>query len=191
MVSVPAAPTRRPQTGDPAPVVTIRREDGNTLALSQLWQEGPAVLVFLRYFGCTFCREHIAQLRHDEARFHELGATIALITLGTPEASAEFCTSRAPEDIFVCLSDTEKEAYRAYGLRRAETAELLSPHVWARGMQNMLHGYFAGMPKGDVYQMPGVFIVDREGIVRYAHRHKDAADNPPNAELLDVLAVLP
>lgn len=190
MTSVMTHPEIGPQIGDPAPDVTVRREDGSPIALSHLWQNGPVVLVFLRHLGCTFCREHIAQLRQDEARFRELGATIALISLSSPEATAEFCATRAPEDIFVCLSDPEKQAYRAFGLRRADIGELLAPHLWARGLQNMLHGHFAGMPKGDVYQLPGVFIVDRAGVVRYAHRHRDAADNPPNFELLDVLGAL-
>lgn len=190
MASVMTGVAEGPQVGEPAPDVTMRRDDGSEFTLSQLWQNGPAVLVFLRYFGCTFCREHIAQLRHDEARFRELETTIALISLGTPEATAEFCASRASEEIFICLSDMEKQAYRAFGLRRVDMAHLMTPHVWARGIQNMLHGYFAGMPKGDINQLPGVFIIDREGIIRYAHRHKDASDNPPNAELLDVLASL-
>ena len=36
--------------------------------------------------------------------------------------------------------------------------------------------------------MPGVFVIDRSGVIRYAHRNKDVADNPPNDELLDAIA---
>jgi peroxiredoxin len=44
---------------------------------------------------------------------------------------------------------------------------------------------------GDDYrQMPGVFVIDRTGVIRYAHRNRDVSDNPPNDELLEALAAL-
>ena len=49
----------------------------------------------------------------------------------------------------------------------------------------------AGVIRSDrLFTMPGVFVIDRKGIVRYAHRNKDVADNPPNDELLDAIAAI-
>lgn len=189
-VTAVSAPLQEINMGDMAPDVTVRRDDGSEISLSQLWRDNPVVLVFLRHLGCIFCREHVARLRHDEARFHELGATIALITMGQPHETAEFCAARAPEEIFICLSDPEAQAYRAFGLSRGTSAEVMAPRVWGRGLQAMLHGNFPGIPRRDPMQMPGVFIVDRSGTVRYAYRSKDSADNPPNGELLNALAAL-
>jgi peroxiredoxin len=36
--------------------------------------------------------------------------------------------------------------------------------------------------------MPGVFLVDRSGIIRFIHRYRDISDNPPNELLLEWLA---
>lgn len=36
--------------------------------------------------------------------------------------------------------------------------------------------------------MPGIFIVDRTGIIRFIYRYRDIADNPPNELLLEQLA---
>lgn len=37
--------------GDPAPEVEIEDAAGEPLALSSLWRERPALLVFLRHYG--------------------------------------------------------------------------------------------------------------------------------------------
>ena len=130
----------------------------------------------------------MAQLRRDTTLFKQHHACVALITVGSPDDTAHFCADRARGVTFLCLSDAEKHAYHAYGLSRNSARELLmSPRLYARGFQAALHGHFIGMPKGDPFQMPGVFVVDAGGIVRCAHRHKDAADNPPNADLFAVL----
>jgi len=180
-----------PIVGEAAPLIDVRcAEDGSAYALADLWQKGPAVVVFLRHFGCAFCQEHIAQLRRDLDRFQQYGANIGLLTVTPPANAKQFCEDRDLTTSFTCLCDPAKNAYHAYDLSRGTSYELLSPHVIARGLQATLHGHFNGRPKGDPFQMPGVFIVDQGGIVRYVHRHKDAADNPPNAELLAVLKEL-
>lgn len=130
-------------------------------------------------------------MRLDTERFTHYNATVALISVGSPADTAAFCESREIGLPFVCLSDAEKRAYAAYGLSRGTVSELLlSPRLWGRGLRATLHGHFAGLPKGDPFQMPGVFIVDQAGMICYAHFYEDASDNPPNAELFAVLDAL-
>jgi peroxiredoxin len=38
--------------------------------------------------------------------------------------------------------------------------------------------------------MPGTFVIDRQGVIRYAHRNRDVSDNPSNQEILDALEPL-
>ncbi len=42
---------QRLRPGDPAPEVTIEDAAGEPLALSALWRERPALVVFLRHYG--------------------------------------------------------------------------------------------------------------------------------------------
>lgn len=180
-----------PQAGEPAPDVSLTQSgNGEAVCLSRLWAERPLALVFLRHLGCAFCREHTAQLHRDAARFEAMGVAVALISVAGAEDTAAFCAERRLAPPFLCLSDPEKRAYRAYGLGRGTNSELFAPQVIRRGFQAALHGHFQGMPKGDPFQMPGVFIVDRSGIIRYAHKYRDASNNPSNEELLRVLASL-
>ena len=186
------APHIRPTIGDCAPDAMVSVAiDAPPILLSSVWKEGPALLVFLRHLGCIFCREHVAMLRADQGTFERLHTRVALVTLNTPNSTINFCEDRVPNATFVCLSDQTKQAYQAYGLSRTNTRDLLlSPHIYSRGFQAALHGHFNGIPTVDPFQMPGVFIVDQSGIIRYAHRHKDAADNPSNSTLIEVLEAL-
>ena len=47
-----------------------------------------------------------------------------------------------------------------------------------------------GVPKGDVAQRPGTFVLARDGTVAFAHYSKDSSDNPDTAELLRVVRTL-
>ena len=54
-----------------------------------------------------------------------------------------------------------------------------------RGVQAALRGYGVGKPVGDVWRMPGAFLVDRGAIV-WAHEPKHAGDHPDLAEVAAV-----
>src|SRR5207244_8693594 len=96
-------------------------------SLSAFWRAGPAVVVFLRYFGCPFCQSQVVQLREDRERFADLGAGIVLIGQGSPSDAVEF-TERMRQP-FECLVDRDRSAYRAYGLVRATATQVFGPQV--------------------------------------------------------------
>ena len=128
------------------------------------------------------------QLRDDRERFERAGATISLIGLGPHTRAQLFCDDRHVP--FECLSDPSQDAYRAFGLERGSNRQLFGPQLLLRYARALLkRDVESATLSGDDYrQMPGVFVIDRTGVIRYAHRNADVADNPPNDELLDALA---
>ena len=136
-----SVPQQNPQVGEKAPDIKLLRADGGEFTLSQLWQNGPAVLVFLRHLGCMFCREHIGVLQEDRERFEELGAVVALITFRPPEEASAFCAGRGVDEFCICLSDTKKEAYRAYGLARGSNAEMFTTNVVTRSFRAAMRSW--------------------------------------------------
>lgn len=121
-------------------------------------------------------------MRRDYEEFRRRGAEIVLITQGDERQTESFCRER---DLpFPCLADPERKAYAAYGLGHGSLVQVLGPRVWVRGIQAARKGYGMGKPVGDPWQMPGVFVIDRSGIIRFAYYSRDAADNPPNELLL-------
>jgi peroxiredoxin len=123
-------------------------------------------------------------LREDHSRFRDKGAQIAIVTQGSPEQTAELSARYGAE--FLCLSDPSREGYRAYGLARGSFAQVMSPRILLKAAASALQGN-VGRQVGDVFQMPGTFVIDRAGIIRYCHRNRDSADNPPNEAVLAAL----
>jgi peroxiredoxin len=128
-------------------------------------------------------------LRDDRESFEEAGANVALIGLGEPDQAERFCVRwRLP---FTCLTSPDRSAHRAYGLRRGTFNQLAGPAVWLPWLRNQVTGRPQGkFGQGDVAQLPGTFVVDTAGIVRYTHVGRRSSDNPSNDELLAALAGL-
>src|SRR5207247_5728355 len=114
-----------PAVGAPAPDALLLDGDGRSVTLSSQWRDEPAVLVFLRYFGCPFCQTQVVKLRDDQRRFLEAGATVVLIGQGTAEHWDGFRDRlHVP---FPCLLDSTCSAYREYGLARGSLARIVTP----------------------------------------------------------------
>jgi peroxiredoxin len=126
----------------------------------------------------------VVDVREDYPRFQEAGGDVAVVTMATPELAADF--GRRHNLPFVVLADRDREAYRAFGLGQGTLGQLAGPAIWSAGLKAVLrHG--VSFPKQDPWQMPGTFVVDTGGIVRYVHRPRHQADRPSHDEIVAVL----
>jgi len=173
-------------TGSPAPDLELQTTDGDAVRLSTAWAERPAVLVFIRHFGCVFCRQQILDLRSNVSKFAAAGVNLALVTQGEPGETKDFVAKyRWPGETFC---DPGRAAYEAYGLGMATLSEAISPGVVVAAGRAALRGAFQGrVHGGEGRQMPGLFIVDTAGVVRYAHPFRHAGDQPTSRELLKIV----
>jgi prostamide/prostaglandin F2alpha synthase len=181
---------RGPGVYDRAPDVSLLDMTAREATLSDYWRAEPAVVVFLRYFGCPFCQSQVVRMRDERERFQEAGAGIVLIGQGSPSDAVAF--TRRMNQPFECLVDPDRAAYRAYGLARARPAQVVGPRTALPFLRANLNRETLqrGLQGGKFLQMPGTFVVDTEGLVRMAHRNRHVADTPPNQRILDVLAAL-
>lgn len=176
-----------PLPGDPAPDLTLARaDDGTPVRLSDLWREKPLLLVFVRHFGCVFCRLEIARLRRLHPTLRER-AHVAVVIQSPPGKAREQLTGRyAPP--FAVLSDPERLSYRAYGWGALTIWQMLKPRVWARGLAATLAGHLPGKEEGDLRQKSGIVAIGRDGRIAARHDPTDAADFPGDAALVAMVA---
>lgn len=158
-----------------APEVEVTLSSGEKVPLKSLYEGQRLALIFLRHFGCVFCREHVGQLR----RSPELN--IAFVTLGTPEQTEEFREKMSSPHKFI--SDPQKELHKLFDLHQGGLAQILNPHVLVRGLNALLKGYLQGKPTHDPMQLPGVFLIEKDGSVTWQQRGKDIADNPSPGDI--------
>lgn len=183
-----------PEVGDLAPDALLIDLERRDVLLSRLWSERPAVVVFLRYFGCPFCQTQVVNLRNEHERILRAGANIGLVGHGDPEAAAAFASSK--ELPFPLLLDRDRGTYRAYGLVQGKAMQVLSPQVALPWIKAELSPETRqrGLMGGSFRQMPGTFVIDTRGVVRarggtirMAHRNRHFADAPSVGRLLAVL----
>ena len=107
-------------------------------------------------------------------RFHPQ-LPIAFVAMASPEDAEAFRLKARSPHPFLC--DHDKELYASFGLREATGKQVFGPRVFARGFGATLRGHWVGKPIGDPWQMPGVFLIERDGQVSWEYRSGDAADN--------------
>ena len=151
------------------------------MMLAELSEEQPVMLVFLRHFGCTFCREALSDLGKSRAKIEDMGFAIALIHM-SPATEAESLLKNYGLEGLQHYSDPECEIYRAFGLERGSASQLFGPTVVWRGFKAIFQGHGVGTLAGDGFRMPGLFFLFRNEVWG-SFRHRTAADRPDYLEL--------
>jgi hypothetical protein len=158
-------------------LATVQTESGASLLA--LTQASPVLLIFLRHFGCSFCRQTIskvAELRHElEAR----GVRPVFVHLGTPEIAKAHFDYYGLGDM-ERIHDPDALLYRhpVFGLGRTNPySHLLRPKVIAGWLKGAIFRYGLGKIQGDGEQMPGLFFLRGPVVVR-SFVHRTIADQP-------------
>jgi peroxiredoxin len=136
----------------------------------------PLLLLFLRHFGCTFCREAVDDISRRRREIDAQGTPLAFVHLGTEEKAQWFFKPYGLLDV-PRFSDPDGRLYQAFGLLRAELRQYLNAESILRMLGAWSRGHFLGYPAGDIQRMPGAFLMDR-GEIRKAFRHKLVSDRP-------------
>lgn len=158
------------------------------VSLLEISEQAPVLVVFLRRFGCTFCREAMSDLAKQRQEIQDRGVRIVVVHMvEAPEARAYL----ERYDLGMMhgvgqISDPERKLYKAFELARARFRQLFGIGVIWRGLvATVLGGHWLGHMAGDAMQMPGAFLVKRGAIVR-AYRHATAADRADYCEVAGV-----
>jgi len=122
------------------------------------------------------------RLHNARKKINEAGFNIFLVGLGTQKQAEKFREEFSLSFQIIC--DPQKELYRMYDLKGGTIADVASPSILLKGLRAMSLGYRPGIPGRDVMQLPGVFLIDTNGNIRYSYFSKDASDHPSVETLL-------
>jgi peroxiredoxin len=177
--------------GEPAPDFTLPAVDRpETISLSHYRGKSPVFLALFIGLWCPFCRRAIAQMGAMEPKLNAAGVK-ALGIVATPPDNARLYFKFRPTRLRLA-ADPELVTHRAYGLPKpANTPELAEqiattrinptgelseplPIMEAGAVIGRFDSY-SGTPtdQADMErqfpQLKGYFMIDRDGIVRWAH----------------------
>lgn len=161
---------------------TVSTESGR--ALPELLHESPVLLVFLRHFGCSFCRQAISDVSDVRERLAKLGVRPVFVHMGPPEIARRTFAHYGIEDA-ERICDPTATLYAAFGLGKksvySQPFDLRVLKSWF--LEGVLFRYGIGQIEGDGDQMPGVFFLRGGDVVR-SFVHKSVADRPDYLRLV-------
>ena len=138
------------------------------------------MVIFLRHFGCTYCRKTLATYKsfsesQSDKMFSPLFIHMSSIHDGTQMLESYGLGGVAH------ISDPEQRLYKLFSLHRGSLLQHFGPSVLKKGIKDLfIHGL--GGIKGDGFQMPGVFLVNEKGVIN-SYIHNTVADDVNFARL--------
>ncbi len=148
----------------------------------------PVLLVFLRHFGCTFCREALADIAKQRDNIEGQGTRIVFVHMTTDDIAERYFNRYGLEGA-IHISDPECKFYAAFGLVKGNFTQLFGLSSWIRGFSaGVVAGHGVGPQLGDGFQMPGVFVI-QDGEVKSSFIHKLASDRPDYLDLVKCCAM--
>jgi peroxiredoxin len=160
-----------------------RTESGRTLL--ELVDESPILLIFLRHFGCSFCRQTLDDVSQIRNQIEGRGVRPVFVHLGTPERAKPYFDYYHLSDI-ERVSDPEASLYASTVFQvpqKSVFSQFLVPAVWKAWLLGAVRKHGIGMIQEDADQMPAVFYLRERAIAR-EYRYKTIADRPDYLKLI-------
>lgn len=165
--SVPAVPddaakVQPLEAGQKAPSAVLRGPDGRQAVLAELYSAKPTVLIFYRGGWCPFCNAHLSQIAKAEPKLLELGYQVVAISPDRPEELAK--TLKEQKLSYELLSDSDAALARAFGLAfRVDDPTIEKYQGFGIDLEEASGEDHHQLP------VPAVYLVDTEGVIRFAH----------------------
>jgi peroxiredoxin len=155
-----AAQPRTPSTGEGAPDFTLPSTSGNDVTLSTFRGARPVLLAFFPLAFTSVCTAELCAFSEDFDQFAGRGVEILPISVDSVPTLREFKSKYGMK--VDLLSDFKREVSRAYG--------------------TLLEDKF--------FSQRAYFLIDRDGIVRWAHVEAATGQRRENEEILRQIAAL-
>ena len=145
--------------------------------LYALSNKSPVLLVFLRHFGCIFCREALKDLSLKRSELVQKGVHIVFVHMADNETADKYFKKYNLSGVDH-ISDPECKFYAAFSLAKGTFSQLFGLKNWIRAAEITTLGTPISITQiGDGFQMPGIFVL-KSGRILESYIHKSAADRP-------------
>ena len=165
------------KAGAMLPAVTLTDQLGHQVDIAALAADQPLVITFYRGGWCPFCNLQLHELAASKADFDKRGVRLVAISVDKPSEEAK---TQAKDGVaFPMLSDSKLVAHKAFKV----------VHVTGEEEQKKMAGFgvdlgaYSGEKHGN-FAVPAIFMVDKTGVIRFAHVDEDYKTRPSAKQLL-------
>ncbi len=149
------------------PAVVVQTVEGTGLDLAATVAQKPTLLIFYRGSWCPYCNRHLAALAEVEPELLKLGYQI--LAISPDEAPGLRAAAEKNHLNYRLLSDRAMHASAAFGLAFRVDAATAEKY---RGYKIDLPPV-PGEPAARWLPVPAVYVVGRDGVVKFVHTDPD------------------
>ena len=153
--------------GARVPAVTVKAIDGTDLELTAALEKKPTLLIFYRGSWCPYCNKHLAAMAEIEPQLLALGYQI--IALSPDEAKGMEAATAKSHLSYRLLSDHAMQAASAFGVAfRVDEKTIKAYSGYGIALTPV-----PGEPAARWLPVPAVYIIGRDGKVKFVHTDPD------------------
>jgi len=168
-----------------APDFKGKDQNGTELNLKDMRKQGPIVLVFYRGYWCPYCSKYLKTLEDSLELIKEKGGQLVAITLEQDSGIAK--TIEKTKAAYSIISDGDKKISTAYNVLYKVDERTVGRYKVA----NIDLAANNGQKPDAVYlPIPAVYIIGKDGEIKYRFFDPDYKKRAPVKEILDNLTGL-
>lgn len=152
--------------------LVVRSSSGQDMTIGDIRNERRGILVFVRHFGCIFCRDRVAQTIAEVKHQITDDEFVAIVGNGTTPMAQDFIDTFKLD--IPLYTDRLGTVYRALGMERKLG---LGPRSWLSAISAFRKGHRQGQVSGDPLQQGGALVFDTDGRVVHSQTDESAGDN--------------
>ncbi len=168
--------------GDKVPYFTLKNALGNIVSLYALLQNGPVIFNWYRGGWCPYCNIELRYLQQYLHKFKEYGATLVALTPELPDKSLS--TKEKNELSFEVLTDYNNEVAKKFHIVFNLNEELIDIYNNFHKLED-----YNGVETNEL-PVPATYIIDKDGVIRYAFVDSDYRKRAELEDLLNVLKTI-
>jgi len=172
------------QAGVEAPDFEALNFKGKKVNLSDLYTDGPVVLIFYRGSWCPYCNAQLHQLQSRIEDFKKYSASLVAVSIDKIDKAAEAVEGNDLE--FEIISNPEGDIIEKYDLMYQVPDELNKLYKEKYNID-----LEAASGRTDhVIAIPATYIIDTNGIIVFAYANEDYKIRTSVEEILEELEAL-
>ncbi len=167
MQVAPSAQAVEPiDVGEAAPTARMESVAGGVVEMAEVYRQQPTVLVFYRGGWCPYCNRHLSDLAKVEDELRGMGFQVVAVS---PDRSSQLRRTLDKQELsYTLLSDADAALAKAFGLAfKVDDATLSKYDEYGISLEK------ASGQDHHILPVPAVYLIDAEGVVRYAHWDPD------------------
>jgi hypothetical protein len=158
--------------------------EANVIQMRMLWQNQPAIFVFLRHFACIACRAHAKQIWDDREKYEANGGKIIFVGNGQPYFMEQFRDDLNLKGALL-VTDPKRDTFQKIGFREG-FFYVVRPASAVNAVRLAMEGHrqVAYEPgAGTHWQLGGVLVVSKQGVPLYRYISESLGDFPEEKTL--------